>query len=258
MTHDPQLVHTTKDADATSALWNDRYIAYIPLLGAAVALTFDVGCFYAIEINLFTLFSLFEHIVFAIQAFPIALAMLIPMSGMMVVMGREAAASSSNDHDTIRTVPGVTAYIVLIILIVVLITLASFLIAIISSTTPELLLVVIELVVLGFGMFFIKISYKRLFITLMAIMITLTISFSFGFGAGRSYLSNNYIHNIFAPSFSGDVIKLKSGEMLSGRIIRSGDRGLLFYDPVSSRLYFLLWVAIGSIETTPQKATMSR
>src|SRR6202521_1018906 len=91
MAHDPQLNREAKDADVSGTLWNDKYIAYIPLLGAAVALIFDVGCFYAIQINLFTLFSLSEHIVFAIQAFPIALAVFIPISGLVVVMGTGAS-----------------------------------------------------------------------------------------------------------------------------------------------------------------------
>jgi hypothetical protein len=67
-------------ATKTNPLWKDSYIAYIPLLGAAVALTYDVGFFYAIGISFFTLFSLSEHIVFAIQAFPVALAVLMLLS----------------------------------------------------------------------------------------------------------------------------------------------------------------------------------
>jgi hypothetical protein len=63
MTHSEQPNQVTKDAEVASTWWNDRYLAYIPLLGAAVALSFDVGCFYAIQINLFTMFTLSEHIV---------------------------------------------------------------------------------------------------------------------------------------------------------------------------------------------------
>jgi hypothetical protein len=60
------------------------------------------------------------------------------------------------------------------------------------------------------------------------------------------------------PSLTNDVVKLTSGETIGGRIIRSGDRGVMFYDPASGRIKFLLWATIGSIEATPQKATVGR
>jgi hypothetical protein len=49
-------------------------------LAAAVvtfAVAFNVGYFYYVDISLFTLFSLSEHIVFAIRALPVAIAILI-------------------------------------------------------------------------------------------------------------------------------------------------------------------------------------
>ena len=63
------------------SLWKDSYLAYIPLLGAAVAVTFDVGYFFALNWSFFTLFSLSEHILFAIQAFPFALFVILLMFG---------------------------------------------------------------------------------------------------------------------------------------------------------------------------------
>ena len=62
----------TDAADKITNLWKDSYLAYIPLLGAAVAVTFDVRYFFALNWSFFTLLSLSEHILFAIQAFPIA------------------------------------------------------------------------------------------------------------------------------------------------------------------------------------------
>ena len=121
-------------------------------------------------------------------------------------------------------------------LILLLISLLGFVIfLIISSGMPELLLVMMEVVVLSLGMVLLNVLYRRLFIILMAILITLTISFAFGFATGRAYLSDNDTPNIVMPSFAGDVVRLKSGETIGGRIIRSGDRGVMFYDPASGR-----------------------
>ena len=47
-----------------------EYFAAIPLVGSAIAISFDVGYFAGIDINLFTLFSVTEHVLFALQAAP--------------------------------------------------------------------------------------------------------------------------------------------------------------------------------------------
>ncbi|MBI5313368.1 MAG: hypothetical protein HZB28_09680 [Methylocystis sp.] len=44
----------------------------ISAVAVSVAVTFNLGYFYGIDINLFTLFSLSEHILFAVEALPIA------------------------------------------------------------------------------------------------------------------------------------------------------------------------------------------
>jgi hypothetical protein len=43
-------------------------LVLIPLIGSVLALTYDVGYFYGIDINFFTFFSVTEHLVFAIEA----------------------------------------------------------------------------------------------------------------------------------------------------------------------------------------------
>jgi hypothetical protein len=50
---------------------------FIPLIGTVIAISYDVGYFYGIDIKFFTLFSVTEHIVFALEAAPIALAVAI-------------------------------------------------------------------------------------------------------------------------------------------------------------------------------------
>lgn len=47
---------------------------FIPLIGTVIAISYDVGYFYGIDIKFFTLFSVTEHIAFALEATPIALA----------------------------------------------------------------------------------------------------------------------------------------------------------------------------------------
>ncbi len=51
-------------------------LAIAPILWAAFALLFDVGYFYGVDINYFNFFSFTEHLVFAAQAAPYAMALL--------------------------------------------------------------------------------------------------------------------------------------------------------------------------------------
>jgi cytochrome bd-type quinol oxidase subunit 1 len=53
--------------------WFQKLVAIVPLVAPAFAFAFVVGYFFAFDISWFPLFSLSEHIVFAIRALPIAI-----------------------------------------------------------------------------------------------------------------------------------------------------------------------------------------
>lgn len=55
----------------------EKFLPVIPLAGTAIAIAFDVGYFYGIDINFFTLFSFTEHISFAFEAMPVAIVILV-------------------------------------------------------------------------------------------------------------------------------------------------------------------------------------
>jgi len=245
----PEQVPTT--AEATSAFWNHAYVAYIPLLGAAVALTFDVGCFSAIDISFFTLFSLSEHIVFAIQALPIAIVLLFPFSIFIIFMltpdkqYREPAKLHKGQR--------IALYIILALIVLSLISYVGYALYIISRTNPEFFLIVLIILIASFGLFLIDKSRQSLFTTSMAVISTLVISFVFGYEAGAVYMSDTYETNIFTTGLAPMIVKLKDGAAIRGRLIRSGERGALFYETASAQLHFILWEGISSIEATPRK-----
>lgn len=71
----------------------------IPLIGSAIAISYDVGYFYGIDIRLFTLFSLAEHILFAFSAAPVALVLTILLTAYFgpridVAVGLKIAATA--------------------------------------------------------------------------------------------------------------------------------------------------------------------
>jgi hypothetical protein len=56
----------------------------VPVFGSTIAVTYDVGFFWGLDINYFTLFSLTEHLVFAIEALPFALGLSFALSILFV------------------------------------------------------------------------------------------------------------------------------------------------------------------------------
>jgi hypothetical protein len=59
-------------------------LVFFPLVGTAIALFFDVGYFQAVDLDLFTLFSLSEHILFSIEALPLTLFILLVLACVIV------------------------------------------------------------------------------------------------------------------------------------------------------------------------------
>jgi hypothetical protein len=235
----------TEDDNATSTLWDKEHLAYISLLGATVAFTFDVGCFSAIGINFFTLFSLSEHLVFAIQALPIALLMLFALSALAVVMGAKPWPPP-RDIKNVSKGRRIAAFIIVCLLFLGLL---SYLVLALYNN-PIMLIIAMVLAVLGFGLLVLKPVYKPLFTAFMAIFVANWVAFIFGYQLGTSYLSKDDISKgLMSTGFN--VVEFKDGASIKGRIMRSGDRGVLLYDPASDRVLFELWDTIHSIEANP-------
>jgi hypothetical protein len=65
-----RLIPRRKESGRPADSYKD-YLAVVPLLLTSGALTFDVGYFAGVDINFFTLFSLSEHVLFALEALPL-------------------------------------------------------------------------------------------------------------------------------------------------------------------------------------------
>jgi hypothetical protein len=66
--------------------------AIVPAVGSALAIAYDVGYFWALDIKMFTMFSLTEHLVFALAALPFALI------GAIYVLGQFASFKAGIKH----------------------------------------------------------------------------------------------------------------------------------------------------------------
>ena len=244
----------TEDANKTSNLWKDSYLAYIPLLGAAVAVTFDVGYFVALNLSFFTLFSLSEHILFAIQAFPIALVVVLfsliaAGAGILLtafLLERQPPAAPV----TPKKLHGVQLVAALVLLVLLVLALLLF-VAYMLYSTPIAIPLAIEMFIGLGGWVFISDPYRRAFIATGTVLFVLTFSFFVGHIFAASAITTADPNNLFQLKIA--TINPKSGAPISGRIIRSGERGVLVYDPAADRLRFLLWEGLSSIEAPPSR-----
>jgi hypothetical protein len=62
------------EAESKKATFEPKDFAlFVPMVATVMATIFDVGYFLAADFNFFTLFTLAEHVVFALQALPFAI-----------------------------------------------------------------------------------------------------------------------------------------------------------------------------------------
>jgi hypothetical protein len=64
----------TDQPQPTITISKESLLFLIPLVGSTLAVTYDVGFFFAIGLDYFSLFSLSEHIVICTWIFPICAA----------------------------------------------------------------------------------------------------------------------------------------------------------------------------------------
>ena len=214
----------TENIHARSSPWNEKYLAYVTLFATAIAITYDVGYFYAIKLSFFTLFSLSEHVVFALQALPLAF-LLIPFGALAILCFEERPHAHWRRSTAFRI-----TYVVLAFLVAALVSYVSHLLSFWIGY-----ILAVELILLS-------IVKSFPFRVAMTISIILTISFLAGYASSRSVMS--YALNL-------DKLHFKNGPTINGQIIRSGDRGVMFYDSDASRLRFDPWDGISSIEAIP-------
>jgi hypothetical protein len=214
-------------------------IVAVPLIGTAIAITFDVGYFSAIDINLFTLFSLSEHVVFSLEAMPLAL-----IASMLVV----AQIPTTHFSDKfllpfLNKIPPKSwkGRLVRGLMDLFLIGTASYwfhlayksgIVWLIAATSLLLFYVVI--------IFVAKPLAKSSFFIVPYVMVAIfIITFFIGWDTAKSYLAENEILH---------VLTLSANRELAGKLIRSGDKGVMFAT-ADKAILFIKWDDIVRIDS---------
>jgi hypothetical protein len=197
--------------------------------------------FWGIDINFFTLFSLSEHLVFAIEAIPIVLGIMI---GCFVLLPFflwlfYKIESSSGDHvkrQKVITRIDLGWYAFLSLgtayfwwnhdYALVAANLFFVVISIVMSLSPASARRQLYL-------------HRRVAISSLAFVTAFLASFAIGYTNGDEYLRATWFHP--------HSLQLKDSTVVVGRIVRSGERGILFIDSKNNSLRFFRFDDVVSV-----------
>jgi hypothetical protein len=204
----------------------DKILTLVPVLAVALAITFDAGYFWGIDINFFTLFSLSEHLVFAIQAIPNVLEVMVICS---IASPLIAWLLSDTKVEVIKlrkrriwAQAGMLALIVALLAYSIWVGdyIAFAFGAVLSAASLGVILSRRHLL-----------GYRRELLISYVVGSTFFMSFAIGYRDGYEYLR--------ATEFHPHSIHLKDSTAIVGRIVRAGDRGILFVESKGNSLQFI-------------------
>jgi hypothetical protein len=206
-------------------------LVLVPLLGSAIAITYDVGYFTGIDISFFSIFSISEHINFALQALP---------SAVLMAIGIAALAYTQPKFYRAKKPSYVSA--------------RPFLLFLVFAEVASLALFIVAV----WTKLFITISAASVLAFLTANFLSWTKAMRAGmaqlvFWGVLSVLVGTYVFglakaNAYLHEDRSVTIQTASAAV-KAKIIRSGDRGVLFYDQVKRQITFVLWSQIYQISS---------
>jgi hypothetical protein len=213
----------------------DLFVVLIPLLGSALAVTFNVGYFSGINLNLFSIFSLSEHTVSALEVLPEAL-MFAFVVGLLAVYIQQVP-------------PLINKYKLGLIILLMAVSGGLWYFALWYFTAQYLLgigtylLGIGTLIAFGFCLY-VWLETESL-VARVATLCTaaVVLDFMLGYSMATAYLAD-------AKNATPTTIETNAGVRIDARLIRSGDRGVLFIDPChNNRVNLLKWDEIKEIST---------
>jgi hypothetical protein len=209
-------------------LFRKEFLVLSPLFGTVVAISFDVGYFSKLDINLFNVFSVSEHIVFALQLLPVVVL------ASMIVIVSSLAEGYLKDKKVNRRADWVLMGILLSTVILAAIASAYF--------RTFFLIFIVCVGVLTIGLVGSSLFYSRRIlqpnvIPTVAAMLIVVGAVTLGLDTASRHQSNrNY--NYLIRTVTTDI---------NGRVLRSGDRGLLIFEQQSRALMLLPWNEIKQV-----------
>jgi hypothetical protein len=219
----------------------EKFLPAIPVVVTGVALSFDVGYFYGVGIDYYTLFSLSEHIVFALEALPAALILVLIVTFGFIASKpilRLGISRAERTLDTRRSTVDKLNYlrvlrrIALCIAFVINVSILFFLwefgwyrVLIVFSIATFLSLVLVTS------------DRSDISVALGSVVLGVCIAILMG-----EYFGSRYV--VLMPA--KDILT-QGSVSLNVNVIRAGDRGLLYAIPDKHQIGFAQWDTIKGI-----------
>lgn len=206
-------------------------IIFIPVLGSAFAISYEAGSFLATSDTAFGLFSVTEHIGFALSVFPIAVFVLLlcfPYAMMIRIVVRRLQSSKLHASMELRTA-GV-----------------GFLLAAVLMGAVGINMRLPPLLALAFGLACaasvlliepLLILRSPIIIAFWSVGFALLTTFSIGLESTRMLLIDSH---------SSDEITVEEGPK-KVTVLRAGEKGILFYDSSSGNFEYRRWESVKKV-----------
>jgi hypothetical protein len=209
------------------------FAVIVPVAASALALTFDVGYFYAADIHYFSFFSLTEHLVFAAPVMPLAIAMV--ASGGMASLFIKRRVGEPYQR------PRILQWKVFVP-IVLFLALGGLLVR--SYSVAMLVVWIVLLYVIA-----VTLTLRDRITKTHVFGSVLVVAFGFSFFWGVDSLGLDV-----RREETSNIIN-RSTDTLQVKVLRAGDRGVLIYDLSTKEFGLLRWDGIGSISSKTMPIT---
>jgi hypothetical protein len=215
--------------ETTDPLLNKDALVAIPLISSVMALCFDVGYFFGTDINYFTVFTISEHLTFAAEMMPGALI----LTTMFAAFVRREPLPSRKTAQGKKKRLLIGGVVVAFPVIVVLPALTFYYhLYFVGSASYAILI----LTAIFFGLHR-KGAMPTHSILAFAILVSAIWTFLGGIDMARGYRRTGLF-----------TYTIKADQEFKAKLVRSGDRGILFYEQTSGRLTLLPWSEVKKIE----------
>lgn len=212
-----------------------EFIVLVPLLGSALAIIYDSGFFTGLNTHYFTFFSLNEHIVFALAVLPPAL-----LFALVICFVYLARTPKRRPMSLRRLIAGIALAL----------SLTAFGYFLFRATDLAVLTGIMCGLTLLFGW-----SQRLTSRLIFGCMTAAFVAFSLGYADAGSVLElykPSSILGYFQRQQLKTIVLTKNDAAIEARLIRSGDRGVLFLDIKNKELTLLRWDEIKQISTVPR------
>jgi hypothetical protein len=226
-------VRAMAEGETTALLNVKEAVLVVPILASALALTYDVGYFWGIDVNLFTLFSISDHILFSIEALPLALAFssFVIADAFLTLRGYDLA-----EHLVARIKSKLERPFLVFLIVFLILILITWL-----FYSSIFLMMLAAMAAGGWKGYWERYRPSQIVTALGAMIVALFFAFASGFDISQAYIRD---------AVASYVVQTGSDKM-SVVLIRSGDKGVLFYDPKSKTFSFMRWDSVTRINSTP-------